>query len=87
MKPFAVMILCALLASCAMRPQPYIEPTEGPVASISFINKSSRVALPRIYEHHETCSGAYNAGIQSYGQDELVQVKVKAEAPCRFPMA
>ena len=79
MKPFAVIMFCVLLASCATRPQPYVEPTEGPVATINFINKSKRTAVPRIYENHETCSGAYFADFQSI--DAEIEVKVKAESP------
>jgi hypothetical protein len=82
MKSILILFLSVVSSGCVIGFRDYVQPTEGPMATIKFVNKGTGNGSAEIFREAETCKDRYlNPGIKA---GESLELKVKANQKLSF---
>jgi hypothetical protein len=79
-----IALVAAVCAGCAVRPQPYEEPSSGPVTSLTFRNATSGGSYVWIYGDAARCSHLRNAGAIPPSGTKDLRVRANRELAFTF---
>lgn len=79
-----IALLTVVCAGCAVRPQPYEEPSSGPVTSVTFHNTTSGGSYVWIYEDAARCSHPRSAGAIPPSGSKDLRVRANRELTFTF---
>lgn len=85
MKRIVLIILGTALSSCAITQQKYVEPKEGAVATIRFVNNGAGPGSVEFFKEYETCKGRVMGEPIPLNQSK--SIKVRSDSPMSFSFA